>query len=594
MQFDRWQSLPAMLFDVASGHAAQPFLVAKRNKVWEPIDYATAVARIRALAAALVAQGIRPGDRVALVSENRPEWIIADFAIMVAGAITVPAYTTNTVADHVHLLSNSGARAAIVSTPALMQRVTAAAAQLPDIAFLVAMAPEAGRQSPVPVLAWDELLAAGAALPDAADARIAAIGRDDVCCLIYTSGTGGVPKGVMLSHANLMANAEGAYRALLTLGVDREVFLSFLPMSHAYEHTAGTMFPISVAAQIWFAQAADTLAADMLDAKPTLMTAVPRLYETLYERIRRGVERQSPTKQKLFALALALGRKKALEPRSLTLWERVQDLVVDRLVRDKMRARFGGRLKALVSGGAPLNPDVGLFFTALGLRLLQGYGQTEASPVITVNTPLAPRLHTVGPPLHGVEVRIAADGEILVRGPNVMKGYWQDPEATARAVVDGWLHTGDVGHFDPDGYLIITDRKKDFIKNAGGDMIAPQRIEGLLTLEPLIAQAIVHGDRRPYLVALLVPDEERAKEWAAAHGKSQDLHQLVDDEAFRKAVGEAVARANAGSPSSERVRRWALVAEPFSVPNGLLTPTFKIRRHRIREVYGTTLQQLYD
>lgn len=256
--------------------------------------------------------------------------------------------------------------------------------------------------------------------------------------------------------------------------------------------------------------------------------------------------------------------------------------------------RFGGRLKALVSGGAPLNPDIGMFFTALGLRLLQGYGQTEAGPVIAVNTPTAPRLHTVGPALHGVEIRIAEDGEILVRGANVMKGYWQDPEATARTVVDGWLHTGDVGHLEADGYLVITDRKKDFIKNAGGDMIAPQRIEGLLTLEPLIAQAIVHGDRRPYLVALLVPDEDRAKEWAGEHGKPKDLQLLIDDEAFRRAVAEAVGRVNAGLPAIERIRRWQLLSEPFSVPNGLLTPTFKIRRHRIREVYGATLQGLYD
>ncbi|BBK41202.1 AMP-dependent synthetase [Allostella vacuolata] len=583
-----------MLFEVASRHGADPFLVARRDKVWQPVDYATAVSRVRALARALVAQGIRPGDRVVLVSENRPEWVIADFAIMTAGAITVPAYTTNTVADHVHILSNSGARAAIVSTPALMERVTAAAGQVPDLGFLVAMAADPRHQSPVPVLAWDDLMAQGAALPDDTDERVARLSRDDVCCIIYTSGTGGVPKGVMLTHGNLLANAKSAFHLLEYLGVGREIFLSFLPMSHSYEHTAGTMFPIALGAQIWFAQAADTLASDMLAVRPTLMTAVPRLYETLYERIRRGIEREKPFKRRLFALALELGRKKALAPGSLTLWEKIQDRVVDRLVRDKVRARFGGRLKALVSGGAPLNPDVGLFFTALGLRLLQGYGQTEAAPVIAVNTPTAPRMHTVGPAVDGVEVRIAEDGEILVRGPNVMKGYWQDPEATARAVVDGWLHTGDVGHLEADGYLVITDRKKDFIKNAGGDMIAPQRIEGLLTLEPLIAQAIVHGDRRPYLVALLVPSEERAGEWAAEHGKSKDIRTLVDDEAFRKAVGEAVARVNAGLPAIERVRRWTLVAEPFSVPNGLLTPTFKIRRHRIREVYGTTLQQMYE
>lgn len=583
-----------MLFEVARARGDRPFLVSKRDDTWAAVGYAEAARRVSAMARALRAEGVLPGDRVVLVSENRPEWVIADFAIMAAGAITVPAYTTNTVADHVHILSNSGARAAIVSTPALMRRVAAAAGQVPELAFLVGMAPDPHHQSPVPELAWDDLLAQGAGLPDEVEEWVGALRADDVCCIIYTSGTGGVPKGVMLSHANLMANAEGARILLEELEVGDEVFLSFLPMSHSYEHTAGTMFPLAIGAQVWFAQGVETLGSDMLEARPTLMTAVPRLYETLYERIRRGVERQSPTKRKLFALALELGRKKALQPGSLTLWERAQDLLVDRLVRQKVRARFGGRLKAMVSGGAPLNPDVGLFFQALGVRLLQGYGQTEASPVIAANTPTRPKMHTVGPPLAGVEVRIAKDGEILVRGANVMKGYWQDPEATRRTVVDGWLHTGDIGHLDEDGYLVITDRKKDFIKNAGGDMIAPQRIEGLLTLEPLIGQAMVHGDRRPYLVALLVPEEERAKEWAADNGKSKDLRTLIDDQEFRKAVAEAVGRVNAGLPAAERVRRWSLLAEPFSVPNGLLTPTFKVRRHRVREVYGTTLQQLYE
>jgi long-chain acyl-CoA synthetase len=594
MGSDHGRSLPAMLFDVAGRRADRPFLVAKKDKAWHSIGFAEAARRVSALARALRAQGVAPGDRVVLVSENRPEWVIADFAIMTAGAITVPAYTTNTVADHVHVLANSGAKAAIVSTPALMQRVAAAAAQVSDLAFLVAMAPDPHRQSPVPLLAWDELLADGGRLADEVPRWVAALRPDDVCCIIYTSGTGGVPKGVMLSHANLMANAESARRLLEQLSIGDEVFLSFLPMSHSYEHTAGIMFPVAIGAQVWFAQAADTLGADMLEARPTIMTAVPRLYETLYERIRRGVERQSPARRKLFALALELGRKKALQPGSLGLWERAQDLVVDRLVRSKVRARFGGRLKAMVSGGAPLNPDVGLFFQALGVRLLQGYGQTEASPVIAVNTPTRPKMHTVGPPVPGVEVRIAEDGEVLVRGANVMKGYWQEPEATRRTVIDGWLHTGDVGHFDEEGYLVITDRKKDFIKNAGGDMIAPQRIEGLLTLEPLIGQAMVHGDRRPYLVALLVAEEDRAKEWAAAHGKPRDLHALVEDEAFRKAVGEAVARVNAGLPAIERVRRWTLLAEPFAVGNGLLTPTLKVRRHRVREVYGETLRKLYE
>ena len=593
MHYDRWTSLPAMLLEQVRTLDARPFLWAKREGTYRAISYGEAGGQVAALARALRAQGVGPGDRVVLVAENRPEWVIADFAIMATGAITVPAYVTNTVADHVHIFSNAGAKAVVVSTPALAQRVTAAAAQVPGIAFIVAIEPLTHAQSAVPVLAWPDLLAAGAGMADDVDGWIAALRRDDVCCIIYTSGTGGLPKGVMLSHGNLMANAKSAYHLLLTLGVEDEVFLSFLPMSHSYEHTAGTMFPVSIGAQVYFAEGADALAANMIEAKPTIMTAVPRLYEAFYERIRRGVERMPPRRKKLFELTLALGRQKIERPGSLTLWQRIQDKAMDLLVRRKMGERFGGRLKAMVSGGAPLNPEIGMFFLALGLRLLQGYGQTEASPVIAANPPPRIKIHTVGPPLEGVEVRIAEDGEIMVRGPNVMKGYWQDPEATGRTVVDGWLHTGDVGKFDEDGYLIITDRKKDFIKNAGGDMIAPQRIEGLLALQPEIAQAMVHGDRRPFLVALLVPDEQHAKDWAKDQGKSQDLRQLVDDEAFRKTIAAAVQRVNEGLPAVERVRRWTLVGEPFAVGNGMLTPTLKIRRHRIREVFGQTLEQLY-
>ncbi|MGE0715876.1 MAG: long-chain fatty acid--CoA ligase [Alphaproteobacteria bacterium] len=594
MRQEQWPSLPAMLFAVAAANPRRPFLSAKVDGQWHTRTYEAAAGEVAALARALRAAGIAPGDRVVLVSENRPEWVIADFAIMTAGAITVPAYVTNTVADHVHILANSGARAVIVSTGALVQRVTAAVPQASGVELIVAMAPDPHGQSPVPMVAWDEMLRRGREAADDVTAMVAALDRDQVCCIIYTSGTGGVPKGVMLSHRNLMANAWSAYRLLEQLGVGDEIFLSFLPMSHSYEHTAGTMFPVAIAAEVRFAEGVETLASNLVEVRPTIMTAVPRLYETLHERIRRGLERQSPRKRQLFELALRLGRQKAERPGSLTLWQRLQDLVVDRLVRDKVRARFGGRLKAMVSGGAPLNPEIGLFFLALGVRLLQGYGQTEASPVIAANPPDGIRMHTVGRPLAGVEVRIAEDGEILVRGANVMKGYWQDPEATARTVVDGWLHTGDIGHLDADGYLVITDRKKDFIKNAGGDMIAPQRIEGLLTLEPEIAQAMLHGDRRPYLVAVLVPNEEHARDWAKANGKPTDLRALVDDEAYRKVIGAAVARVNQGLPAIERVRRWTLLAEPFSVANGLLTPTLKIRRHKIREVYGETIGRLYE
>ncbi len=337
----------------------------------------------------------------------------------------------------------------------------------------------------------------------------------------------------MLSHRNILGNCRGAYRLLEQLGLGDEVFLSFLPLSHSYEHTAGLMFPISIGAEIYFAEGADTLAANLLEARPTIMTAVPRLYETMHQRIRLGIERERGLKRRLFEQAVAIGRKR-LAGETLPLADRLLDPVLERLVRDKVRARFGGRLKAMVSGGAPLNPEIGGFFLALGVRLLQGYGQTEAAPVIACNPPDRTRIDTVGPALDGVEIRIAEDGEILVRGDNVMQGYWNDPEATSRTLVDGWLHTGDIGLLDPDGYLRITDRKRDFIKNSGGDMVAPARVESALTLAPEIAQAMVSGDRRPYLVAVLVPDPDFAAAYAREHDVPGDLPSLTHDPGFHK------------------------------------------------------------
>src|SRR5690606_8434101 len=311
----------------------------------------------------------------------------------------------------------------------------------------------------------------------------------DVCCFIYTSGTGGTPKGVMLTHGSILANCFGAYHLLVDFfGAGREVFLSFLPLSHAYEHTAGQFFPISIGAEIYYAESVERLIDDMAVARPTIMTAVPRLYEVMHQRMMRAVNRGPELQRKLFFAALELGRRKYEHPGSLTLRERALDALVELLVRRKIRRRFGGRLKALVSGGAALNYDIGLFFTALGLRILQGYGQTEASPVVSVNPPGRIKLKTVGPPLKGVELRIAEDGEILVRGELVMKGYWRDPDATAKAIQDGWLHTGDIGEIDTDGYLRITDRKKDIIVLSGGDNLSPARVEGFLVLQPEIHQ----------------------------------------------------------------------------------------------------------
>ena len=579
-----WANLAAMFFDQARQHGDRPFLWAKHDGAYRPVTWREAAAQVEAIARGLRALGLQRGDRVALVAENRPEWMIADLAIISAGCITVPAYTTHQVEDHRYLLANSGARAAIVSTDALAQRVIRAADQVDAVEHIVMIEELVqGHASSTDILRLDDLIARGQAGGGDVAAWVAETKIDDLACLIYTSGTGGLPKGVMTSHGNIMANCHGAYVLLKLLGLEDEVFLNFLPLSHAYEHTAGMMFPIYLGASIYFAEGAETLAANMIEAKPTIMTAVPRLYETLHQRMVRMVDRDGGWKAKLFYRTVAIGEKRLNDPRSLTLARSACSIPSsDKLVRDKMRARFGGRLKAMVSGGAPLNPKISSFFIALGVRLLQGYGQTETSPVVSANMPYKIKVATVGPPLDGVEVKIAEDGEILVRGACVMKGYWNEPEATAKALEGGWLHTGDVGELDRDGYILITDRKKDFIKNSGGDMIAPARIEGALTLEPQIVQAMVYGDRRPYLVAVVVPSEE-----VIARAKG-------DEAALQKTVGAVVAKANNGLANIERVRRFVIAREPFTTANGQMTPTLKIRRHAIRQAYGTALEALYE
>jgi long-chain acyl-CoA synthetase len=592
MDYDSCRSLPAMFFEQVRRLGDKPFLWAKQDGRYRPVSWAEAGRDVRRLALGLRSLGIGRGERVGLVAENRPEWIVADLAIMSAGAITVPAYVTHTVEDHRHVLANSGARAVIVSKHSLSTRVVEAADRVESVQWVIAIEPAAGQASAIRPLSWQEVLAIGTEQSDDTEELVATIMPDDTACLIYTSGTGGVPKGVMTTHRNILANCRGAHGVLERLGLGDEVFLSFLPLSHSYEHTAGEMFPISIGAQIYFAEGAETLAANMLEAQPTIMTAVPRLYETLHHRIRLGVERKGGVAHKMFDRAVAIGRKRLLA-QNPSLGERLLDPMLDRVVRAKMRERFGGRLKAMVSGGAPLNPEIGRFFLALGITLLQGYGQTEAGPVISCNLPENIKIDTVGPPLHGVRLRIADDGEILVAGDNVMAGYWNDPEATAQALGGGWLHTGDVGLIDEDGYLRITDRKRDFIKNSGGEMIAPARIEGYLALEPEIAQVMVFGDRRPYLVAVLVPDPECVA--ACVPGDlAADPAALAADRRLAKAVGAAVARVNQTLSPNERVRRFVIAAEPFTIGNGQMTPTLKIKRHVIRETYGVALDALYQ
>ena len=586
-------NLPAMFFAQAEKLKDSPMVWAKRDGAYQSLSWSETANRIKAAAAGLKKLGIRPGDRVIIVSENRPEFLIADLAIMSIGAVAVPTYTTFTDLNQLHVMNNCAAKAVIVSTPQLAKTVLSAAAEAEHrLTVFVIDQPEKVMKSEVDTRPWSDLLAGDShPVPD----EVATMKRDDLCCLIYTSGTGGLPKGVMLSHGNILCNCDGAVDLVSTLGIDNEVFLSFLPLSHSYEHTGGQFLPISLGAEIYYAERVETLTTNLTEARPTIMTAVPRLYESMRQRIIQNVKRQKPIQQKMFELALRLGIKRYETPEKMNLWNKLCDIVVDKLVRSKIRDRFGGRLKAMVSGGAPLNYDVGLFFIALGVPLLQGYGQTEAAPVISANLPKKVKLKTVGPPLKGVEVRIADDGEILVKGELVMKGYWNDPDATLAAIdKDGWLHTGDIGRFDDGGFIEITDRKKDIIVNSGGDNISPQRVQGILGLEECIAQAMAYGDKRAFIAAVIVPDETYAKTWAADRGIAYDgLGSLADNADFKSVIAKAVERANQQLGATEKVRKFIVAREPFTVENGQMTPTLKVRRHAIVRAYEKELEAIY-
>ncbi|WP_051093321.1 AMP-dependent synthetase/ligase [Sphingobium indicum] len=578
-----------MFFTRTAEQGDKPFLWRKSGGTWHPLSWNEVARQVAALATALQSLGLKPGDPVMLVSENRPEFCIADLAIMAAGCITVPTYTTNTTRDHQHILTDSGARAVIVSTAKLAQALMPAVVRS-QAAFVIGMEPLRGAQGQAACHLWDDLIAAHATdIATCAAAQTAA--RQNQACIIYTSGTGGAPRGVMQHHGAILLNAEGAGAILVEdFGWGEESFLSFLPLSHAYEHSGGQFLPMLLGGQIYYAEGLEKLASNIEETRPTIMVVVPRLFEVLRARIIKSIEKQGKFPTWLMGQALRIAAKE--QQGKASILDRPLKAVLARTLLPKIRARFGGRLKALVSGGAPLNPDVGLFFDAMGLTLLQGYGQTEAGPVVSCNRPRAGiAMDTVGPPLKGVEVKIAEDGEILVRGELVMHGYWRNPVETEKVLKDGWLHTGDIGEFDAKGRIRITDRKKDLIVNDKGDNVSPQKVEGMLTLQNEIGQAMVHGDRRPYLVGLIVPDAEWTREWALANGVTPA--NAPANPAYMAALRAAVDRVNADLSVIERVRRFILADEAFTIDNEEMTPSMKIRRHVIRKRYAERMDALY-
>lgn len=562
-----WPNLAAMMFDLARTWRERPMLRAYRDRTWRGITWGDFARMAASASRGFRAAGVSAGDRVVIVSENRPEYPIAETALMAIRAVPVPAYTTNTVTDHAHILRDSGARAAVVSSPALASRVRAAGELTGGLDLLVLMdgAPDEAATRPRPI-SWAKLVADDRA-PDDIAAEAVSIPSGALACLIYTSGTDGTPKGVMLPHRSILSNCQGAFSLMRPLRLRNEVYLSCLPLCHAFEHTAGQFFLLSLGTEVVYGRGVENLASDLLRVQPTILTLVPRILEVIRTKILAQVAREPARSRKLFEMALQTGLRRL--DGQLTLADRIIDPVLERIVRRRVRARFGGRFRAAMSGGARLDPEVGRFFLAMGMKIMQGYGQTEAGPVISASPPDRIRIETVGRPLEGVEVRIADDGEILVRGDLVMDGYWGQPEATRAVLRDGWLHTGDIGALDPDGYLRVTDRKRDLIVLSGGENVSPAKIEEMLMAEPEIAQAVIAGDGRSGLTALVVPT---------------DGH----DEA---AAAVAVSRVNKRLTVTERIRKQVAV-QPFTIENGLMTPTQKIRRRMVLSAHASTLARL--
>ncbi len=592
-QLERFDNLVQMFFTRAREKGDKPFLWHKAEGAWQPTSWAEAARQVASLATALQALGLKNGDRVMLVSENRPEFCITDLAIMAAGCVTVPTYTTNTERDHQHIIENSGACAIVVSNTKLAKTLLPAAIRSSSARMVIGIDEvRVGQSGTMDFHDWQDLIARHPADADAFAAKVN-FKREDLACLIYTSGTGGSPRGVMQHHGAILHNVDGCCTIISEdFGWEDEVFLSFLPLSHAYEHTGGQHFPIGLGAEIYYSEGLEKLASNIEEVRPTIMVVVPRLFEVLRTRISKAVEKQGRLSAYLLDRAVAIGGKRASG--GVPIQDQPMNLILKATLLPKISKRFGGRMKAMVSGGAPLNPEVGIFFQSLGLTFLQGYGQTEAAPVISCNRPSAGlKMDTVGPPLKGVEVKIAEDGEILVRGELVMHGYWRNEEESKRVLKDGWLHTGDIGLIDEKDRIQITDRKKDIIVNDKGDNVAPQKVEGMLTLQPEIVQAMIAGDKKPYMTAVIVPDPEWVQEWCARTGTRCDFRNLAHDPDFKAALGHAVERVNKDLSVIERVRKFIVADEPFTIENEQLTPSLKIRRHVLRQVYGARLDALY-
>ncbi len=524
----------------------------------------------------IIKENIKEGDRCLLVSENRPEWFISDLAIMLSGAITVPAYTTYTEEDYKYLIEDCEPTLVIVSNNDMLKKLYNTINEKNFIKKVIIF-DEANKvlddlsiNNKEKYLDFETIIKNDLLEKD--KIKNNNLKRISPACIIYTSGTGGNPKGVILSHGGILNNIVGACEILKPIIDTKPIFLTWLPLSHSYEHCV-QFVQIAVGAKVFYAEKIEKLLENISEARPTIMTAVPRFYQNLYNKININLKKQTGLKAKLIEATIRLGKKRLLNQK-MTIFEKLQNKLVEVLVRKKIKRQFGGNLKAFVSGGGALDKEIGEFLNSIGLPTLQGYGLTETSPVVSCNPINKIKVETVGPPFKGNQVKIAEDGEILVKGENVMLGYWNKKEETEKVIKDGWLHTGDIGEINPeDGYLKITDRKKDIIVSAGGDNISPAKIENMITNETEIDQCMVYGDKKNYLVALIVPNKDFLKE--------------------KEKITNVIEKINKKLTLVEKIKKIQLIDENFSIENGLLTPTMKVKRKKVMEKYKNQLEKLY-
>jgi long-chain acyl-CoA synthetase len=600
MSIPPYSSILAILRTNAQKFSGKPVFSYKKEGAWTVLAYDQFYERVLMAARGLGKAGVKPGDRVIILSENRVGWAIADFAIQAARAIPVPIYATSIPEQIEYVINHSEAKIVFVSTRQQYEKLLKVRDRLPGVELVVSFERFLGDLT-LPVYTLYQLSEISHPLTleerRAIETEIDKIRHEDLITIIYTSGTTGVPKGVMLTQHNMLSNAVYGFRKLGRMEAG-DIFLSFLPLCHVLERTAGYHAPLIYGGHIAFAESVDKVVENIIEVRPTAMVSVPRLFEKIYSRIYENAHQLSPIKRKLFHWAVGVGKeyvnRRYVDKKPLGIIH-LKHRLADRLVFNKIRQRFGGRLRFFLSGGAPLDKTINEFMWIIGIPTFEGYGLTETSPAIALNRIDQVRFGAVGTVLEETEVRLAEDGELLVRGPQVMRGYFKNPQGTAEVLDSGWLATGDIARIDEDGFIFIVDRKKEIIVTAGGKNIAPQPIENDLKLDKYISQALVFGDRKPYLVALLTPNLERLVEFAQKENFNYfDVEDLVSNERVLALFKERVQLVNDRLPSYETIKKIALLPWDFSIDGGELTPTLKLRRKVIIEKYQDRIEALYE